>query len=87
MLYEFYGQECPHCQKMLTLTTKLMKEYPEIKIERKEVWHNKANMEFIKICDKDDQCGGVPFYFNDQTQKWLCGEVSYSELKTWADIV
>lgn len=87
MLYEFYGQECPHCQKMIKLTTRLMKEHPEIKIERKEVWHNESNMEFIKTCDKDDQCGGVPFYYNEQNQKWLCGEVSYDELKTWAQVV
>ncbi len=83
MLYEFYGEECPHCQKMLKLTQKLMKEYPTIKIIRKEVWHNKENMELVKKFDSEDSCGGLPFYYDTETKKWLCGEVSYAELKKW----
>lgn len=86
MLYEFYGEECPHCQKMRKLTTQLMEEFSDIKIERKEVWHDKKNMEFIKECDKDDECGGVPFFYNDETKETLCGEVSYKEIKKWAGV-
>lgn len=86
MLYEFYGEECPHCQKMRRLTTRLMEEYPDIKVTRKEVWHNKENMELIKRCDKDDACGGVPFFYNDATKGWLCGEVEYEEIKEWAGV-
>ena len=71
---------------MRKLTNKLMLEYPSVHIERKEVWHNDENMAFIKECDKADQCGGVPFFFNDSNKKWLCGEVSYDELKEWAGI-
>ena len=72
---------------MMALTTKLMKEYPDLKIERKEIWHNKENMEFIKECDKNDQCGGIPFYYDSDTKLWLCGEVEYDELKKWAGVV
>ncbi len=86
MLYEFYGEECPHCQKMRKFTDKLMQEFPNVQIIRKEVWHNKDNMAFIKECDKDDACGGVPFFFNSDSKAWLCGEVSYDELKTWAGV-
>lgn len=86
MLYEFYGQECPHCDRMRTLTDELMLVYPHVKIIRKEVWHNKENMEFIKTLDKGDACGGVPFYFNTDTKKWLCGEVTMEELKEWAGV-
>lgn len=86
MLYEFYGEECPHCQKMRALTDQLMKEYPEIKIVRKEVWHNKENMALIKECDKEEHCGGVPFFYNDTTKDWLCGEVEYKEIKKWAGV-
>lgn len=71
---------------MRELSTKLMKEHPEVKIIRKEVWHNKDNMAFIKECDKEDACGGVPFYFNSDNNKWLCGEVKYEELKEWAGV-
>ena len=86
MLYEFYGEECPHCQRMRKLTDKLMKEYPDVQIVRKEVWHDKKNMAFIKECDKNDACGGVPFFFNSENKKWLCGEVEYDELKKWAGV-
>lgn len=71
---------------MRELTNKLMKEYPEVVISRKEVWHDKRNMEFIKECDKGDKCGGVPFYFNSDNKAWLCGEVSFDELKKWAGV-
>jgi hypothetical protein len=84
MLYEFYGAECPHCQKMRKLTDKLMQEFPDVVVERKEVWHDKKNMELIKKLDTDDGCGGVPFFYNDETKAWLCGEVKYSEIKEWA---
>lgn len=86
MLYEFYGEECLHCQRMRKLTNKLMQEFSQVKVERKEVWHNKANMEFIKECDKGDKCGGVPFFFNSENSKWLCGEVEYKEIKDWAGV-
>jgi thiol-disulfide isomerase/thioredoxin len=86
MLYEFYGEECPHCQKMRVLTNKLMQEYPEVKVVRKEVWHNKENMELIKELDKNDDCGGVPFFYNDVTKAWLCGEVEYDDIKKWAGV-
>lgn len=86
MLYEFYGEECPHCQKMRKLTDKLMKEYPGTVVTRKEVWHNNKNMDLVKKCDKDDACGGIPFFFNEKTEGWLCGEVTYEQLKEWAQV-
>jgi hypothetical protein len=43
-------------------------------------------MEMVKQFDKDDGCGGLPFYYDEQTGKWLCGEVKYEELKVWAGI-
>lgn len=86
MLYEFYGLECPHCQKMRELTDKLMKEYPSVHIERKEVWHDKANMAFVEECDSSGECGGVPFFYNSENKEWLCGEVTYDELKKWAGV-
>ena len=83
MLYEFYGDDCPHCDRMRKLTDKLMKEFPDVVIVRKEVWHNEENMDLIKELDKGDACGGVPFFINTDTAKWLCGEVTYEELKEW----
>ena len=86
MLYEFYGEECPHCQKMIKLTEKLMKEFPDIKILRKEVWHNKENMDMVKEMDADDACGGLPFYYNSENKKTICGEATYNELKDWVGV-
>lgn len=85
MLYEFYGIECPHCQKMRKLTDKLVNEF-DIEIIRKEVWHNKENMKLLKQFDNGDACGGLPFFYNNKNKTWLCGEVGYDELKTWAEV-
>ena len=72
--------------RMMKLTDKLMKEYPDAQIERKEVWHDKENMELVKQYDTDDICGGLPFYYDTETKKWLCGEVAYDELKNWIGV-
>ncbi len=54
-----------------------------IKIERLEVWHNEANAKRMKEYDKG-YCGGVPFFYNKKTEKWICGAVDYERLKKWA---
>ena len=81
-LLEFYGTECPHCERMHVLVAKLEKE-EGIKVESLEVWHNEENENKLLELDKD-MCGGVPFFYNMETKKWLCGEVNYNELKDWA---
>ena len=57
-----------------------------VQIERLEVWHNKENLEQLEELDKDF-CGGVPFFINTKTGKWICGEASYKELKDWAAVL
>ena len=81
-LLEFYGTECPHCTKMHDLVVQLEKE-ERIKVEAIEVWHNKENEKRLLEIDKD-MCGGVPFFYNTKTKKFICGDASYEELKTWA---
>ncbi len=81
-LLEFYGTECPHCVRMHELVEKLEGE-TGVKVDALEVWHNKENEAKLLELDKD-MCGGVPFFYNTKTQKWLCGEVEYEELKEWA---
>ena len=29
-------------------------------------------------------CGGVPFFYNTQTKKFICGDANYGILKAWA---
>ena len=87
MLLEFYGTECSHCIAMKPLVDRLERE-ERAKVERFEVWHNMENAKKMDEYDKDSSgntaCGGVPFFFNTTTRKFLCGETSYDELKVWA---
>jgi thiol-disulfide isomerase/thioredoxin len=84
MLIEFYGTECPHCEKMVPLIERLEKE-AGVKIERFETWHNPDNAK--KLSEHDDgTCGGVPFFVNTETGSKICGEVEYEDLKIWAGI-
>ena len=54
-----------------------------VKVDRFEVWHNKENENKLLEIDKD-LCGGVPFFYNTNNKKFICGEASYEELKEWA---
>jgi len=81
-LLEFYGTECVHCRKMGPLIERLEIE-TNLKIKRFEVWHNEANATLMREYDKG-YCGGVPFFFNEKTGKWLCGAHDYETLKMWA---
>lgn len=79
----FTGRECPHCHDMDPLNEKLEKEL-KIKLIKLEVWHDSKNAALLKSLDKSF-CGGVPFYFNENTGKWICGSVPYAKLKEWAE--
>jgi hypothetical protein len=54
-----------------------------VKVEQREVWHNDANAKLMREYDKG-YCGGVPFFINKKTGKWICGETDYERLKKWA---
>lgn len=82
MLIDFYGKECPHCITMMPLVDALEKE-TGLKVERYEVWHNEENARKMEQYDKG-LCGGVPFFFNTDTNDYVCGEASYEALKKWA---
>lgn len=82
-LLNFFGKECPHCEKMAVLVDRLEKE-EGVTIEKIEVWHNDENMKKLEAIDNGDLCGGVPFFYNTETKKWVCGESEYEELKAWA---
>lgn len=81
-LLMFYGTECEHCHEMNPLVARLEKA-EKVKVERLEVWHNAENAKLMKKYDKDF-CGGVPFFYNTKTKKWICGAEEYEELKEWA---
>ncbi|MEK6977902.1 MAG: hypothetical protein AABX40_05815 [Candidatus Hydrothermarchaeota archaeon] len=81
-LLEFYGTECVHCKVVEPLIEKLRAE-ERIEIQRLEVWHNEKNAALMRQLDKG-YCGGVPFFYNKRTGKWLCGSVDYETLRRWA---
>jgi thiol-disulfide isomerase/thioredoxin len=82
MLLEFFGTECPHCSRMHPLVERLEKE-KGVKVEKYEVWHNEENAKKMMEYDKC-YCGGVPFFFNTETEEYICGEAPYEKLKNWA---
>jgi len=81
MIFEFYGTECPHCMNMKPIVERLREE--GVEIQSFEVWHNDNNAHKLNEYDKGF-CGGVPFFVNSETKKWICGETTYEELKAIA---
>ena len=78
----FTGTECVHCHHMDPLVEKLEKE-EGVKLMKLEVWHNAENAKVLQQLDKG-YCGGIPFFYNKKTGKWICGAVPYEKLKAWA---
>lgn len=83
-LLEFYGEECPHCRKMDRLVERLEEE-EDVEVEKFEVWHDEQNAQKFREIDQG-RCGGVPFFYNEETEDTICGEVSYDRLKEWAGV-
>jgi thiol-disulfide isomerase/thioredoxin len=81
-LLEFYGKECSHCKDMSPLVERLKKEGFEI--EQYETWHNEEHAKKQQKYDKG-LCGGVPFFMNTDSGKWICGATDYVSLKKWAE--
>lgn len=82
-LLEFYGKECPHCNRMHPLIERLEKELG-VTVEKLETWHDEANEKKRQEQDKDGGCGGVPFFVNTESGAKICGAVEYETLKEWA---
>ncbi|MFB6166889.1 MAG: hypothetical protein ABEJ62_01355, partial [Candidatus Nanohaloarchaea archaeon] len=78
VLYEFYGEECPHCAAMEEKVERL-EENEDVEVEQLEVWHDEENAAKQEELD-DGRCGGVPFFINTETGDWICGEAPYDEL-------
>ena len=81
-LFDFYGTECPHCIEMFPTIEEVEKETGR-KIQKVEVWHNSENQKKFMAADKG-RCGGVPFFWNSKTDKFICGATTKDKLKAWA---
>lgn len=81
-LLEFYGDTCPHCLKMAPLVDKLKEEGFEV--QQFEVWNNEEHAQKMEGIDKG-LCGGVPFFYNEESEQFICGSTDYDTLKAWAE--
>lgn len=81
-LIMFHGTECPHCRNMDPSVARLEKELG-VKVQKLEVWHDAKNAEILEKIDTG-LCGGVPFFWNKKTKRYICGEVDYETLRDWA---
>ena len=75
----FWGQGCPHCEKVMKYITDNKLE-SKVKISYKEVYNDKSNQqlmaETVKRCPEIDtsQGIGVPLAFDQKAQKCLYGD-------------
>ena len=81
-IIEFFGTECPHCKRMEPVIEKFEKKHG--KITKLEVWHNEENDKMMREIPEFQKCGGVPFFFNKDNNKFICGECTLEELEEWA---
>ena len=81
-LYEFYGETCPHCVKMMPIVDKLIEE--GIEIEKLEVWNDEANAAKMTPL-AEGKCPGVPFFINTDSEEWVCGGTDEETLRKWAE--
>ena len=81
-LLEFYGETCPHCVEMKPMIEKVEKDLG-VSIEKIEVWNDEANAKRMEEIDKG-LCGGVPFFYNTETKKFLCGSSEEAAVIAWA---
>lgn len=80
-LLEFYGDTCPHCIEMKPMVEKLEKELG-VTVEKIEVWNNEENAKRLEGIDKG-LCGGVPFFFDDERKRFICGSTDEETMKAW----
>lgn len=60
-----------------------MEKEAGVAVQKYETWHNEENAKKMGEYDKG-LCGGVPFFYNTETKKFICGETSYDALLKWA---
>ena len=59
-----------------------LKEELGVQIRTFEVWYDSKNLELLQKLDRG-RCGGVPFFYNKESHRWICGATTYDNLKAW----
>ena len=98
-MHLFYGEECPHCEKLIEFLDEYLKEKDNVKLYKYEVWHNKNNQERLsKVQDLLQVKGnGVPYlvignqvvtgYYAKYTNQKIKDLISYYEQNDYCDEV
>ena len=60
-----------------------LKEELGVEIRDFEVWYDSQNLELLQRLDKG-RCGGVPFFYNKRSRRYICGATTYDNLRRWA---
>jgi hypothetical protein len=60
-----------------------LKEETGLEVQKVETWHNAENAKKLQELD-NGKCGGVPFFWNEETKEFICGNTEYDKLKGWA---
>lgn len=62
-VYFFWGQGCPHCEQESVFLDQILQKYPQVKINKYEVWYDSDNRQLlIEFGDKlNVNVSGVPF--------------------------
>jgi len=81
-LIQFKGKGDSYCAMMEPMKTQLVKELG-VDIRCFEVWYDSRNLELLQLMD-GGKCGGVPFFYNKRSKRFICGATTYDNLKLWA---
>jgi hypothetical protein len=80
LLY-FRGETDKYSEMMEPLNRELARE--GFNMKRFEVWYNTRNTELMQHLDLG-RCGGVPYYYNKNTKRFICGATDINNLRNWA---
>jgi len=81
-LIQFKGKGDDYCKQMEPLKEQLRDELG-LEIRCFEVWYDSKNLELLQRLDRG-RCGGVPFFYNKRSRRFVCGATTYANLKAWA---
>jgi glutaredoxin len=65
VIYEFYGQGCPHCTKLNNWFEEIKPKYPQLEVVQHEVYRNSTSRKLFQKMAKayGKSAGGVPSIF------------------------
>jgi thiol-disulfide isomerase/thioredoxin len=78
-VFFFYGEECPHCHKIMPFLNNLSIKYPDVDFRSLEIWHNQTNYVVFNRMNAalDITTAGVPEVIVGKTA--LDGEIEIPE--------